>query len=82
MSIPVLYEVEQIAEIMHCSEDYARAQLRERTWAGLKIAGRWHMTEQQIIDAIGAQSTEARPQLPQSNPVPRFRRRRQVARSA
>lgn len=81
MSIPVLYEVEQIAEIMHCSEDYARAQLRERTWAGLKIAGRWHMTEQQIIDAIGSQSTEAREQLPAADPIPRFRRRR-VARSA
>ncbi len=81
MSVPVLYEVEQIAEIMHCSEDYARAQLRERAWAGLKIAGRWHMTEQQIIDAIGAQSTEAREPLPAVNPVPRVRRRR-VARSA
>lgn len=60
MSIPVLYEVEQIAEIMHCSEDYARAQLRERAWPGAKIAGRWHMTEDQIVEAISSQSTEAR----------------------
>jgi hypothetical protein len=78
-----LYEVEQIAEIMRCSEDYARAQLRERVWPGVKIAGRWHMTEQQIIDAIGSQSTEATTtSLPPAQSPPKFRRRRQVARSA
>ncbi len=78
MGVPVLYEVEQIAEIMHCSEDYARAQLRARVWPGVKIASRWHMTEDQLMEAIAGSSTEAQ-EIEKSKFVPRSRFRRRTA---
>jgi hypothetical protein len=81
MEVPVLYPVDEAAPVLHCSVDYLRAQLRSRRWAGVKIAGRWHMTEEQIVAAIATQSTTA--VVPVASPaglVPRsrFRRRAEV----
>lgn len=61
-----------------CSEAWLRSKLRDRTFAGIKIAGRWYMRESQLMAAATAMSTEAREirtspaGLPQQS---RFRRR-------
>ena len=78
MAIPTLYNLSQVAEFMHCSETYARSQLRARVWPGLKIAGRWHMTEQQVMEVIEAVSTTVVPPPP---PLPSgLSRRSRIAR--
>lgn len=77
--IPPIYSLSESAEFLGVSESYLRSKLRDYTFAGLKRAGRWGMTEAQIEAAIEAMSTEARPQ---DRPSPsglsrnsRFRRR-------
>jgi len=79
MSIPTLYPLVEAAPLLRISDDYLRSKLRDRTFAGVKIAGRWYMTEEQIEAAITSQSTEARPPAPVSpaglSSRSRFRRR-------
>jgi hypothetical protein len=48
------------------SQSYLRAKLRDRTFAGMKRAGRWAMTEAQIEAAIESMCIEARPADPPS----------------
>lgn len=83
--IPPLYALAEAAEILGVSEEWLRAQLRARRFAGLKRAGRWAMTEGQIEAAIDEMSTEARERV-QPSPAglargSRFRRRIQRAAS-
>jgi hypothetical protein len=59
--IPPLYPLSEAAELLGVSEEWLRAKLRDRTFAGLKRAGRWAMTEGQIEAAIESMSHEARP---------------------
>lgn len=58
--IPPLYSLAESAELLGVSEEWLRAQCRQRRFAALKRAGRWAMTEGQIEAAIDAMSTEAR----------------------
>lgn len=60
--IPPIYSCAEAAELLGVSECFLRSKLRDRTFAGLKRANRWAMTEEQIEAAIEAMSTEARPQ--------------------
>lgn len=61
MIVPI-YSLAEAAELLGVSESFLRAKLRDHTFAGLKRAGRWAMTEPQIEAAIESMSTEARPQ--------------------
>lgn len=61
MSVPPIYPLSDAADILGVSETYLRSKLRDFTFAGLKRAGRWAMTEPQIEAAIDAMSTVARP---------------------
>lgn len=77
--IPPIYPLSEAAELLGVSEAYLRSKLRDHTFAGLKRAGRWAMTEPQLEAAIEAMSTEARP-APETSPSglsrkSRFRRR-------
>lgn len=79
--IPPLYPLSEAAELLGVSEEWLRSKLRDRTFAALKRAGRWAMTEGQIEAAIEAMSTEARP-LPAPSPSGLSRRSRFYRRSA
>jgi Helix-turn-helix domain len=57
--IPTIYPLAEAAELLGVSESWLRARLRDRTFAGMKRAGRWAMTEAQIEAAIERMSTEA-----------------------
>jgi hypothetical protein len=50
--IPTIYDLAEAARILGFSESYLRSKLRDRTFAGMKRAGRWAMTEAQIEAAI------------------------------
>lgn len=54
------YPITDCAEYLECSEDWLRAKLRDHTFAGVKIAGRWRMRESQLQAALDAMSTDAR----------------------
>lgn len=57
-----IYWLEQVSGMLGgISESYLRSQLRSRKFSGVKIAGRWAMTEGQIEAAIQALTSEARP---------------------
>ena len=43
--IPIIYDLAEAAHILGFSESYLRSKLRDRTFAGMKRAGRWAMTE-------------------------------------
>jgi hypothetical protein len=64
--IPIIYDLAEAAKILGMSESYLRAKLRDRTFAGMKRAGRWAMTEPQIEAAIESMCIEARPADPPS----------------
>lgn len=66
MSVPSIYPLVEAAELLGVSDGYLRSKLRDHTFAGCKIAGRWAMTEPQIEAAIESMSTEARPVDPPS----------------
>lgn len=79
MSLPPIYSCSQAAELIGVSEEWLRCRLRDHTFAGLKRANRWAMTEGQIEAAIEAMSTEAR-QIVAPNPSGRVgRTRRRLA---
>jgi hypothetical protein len=59
--IPIIYDLAEAARILGFSESYLRSKLRDRTFAGMKRAGRWAMTEAQIEAAIESMSIDARP---------------------
>jgi hypothetical protein len=59
--IPVIYDLAEAAHLLGFSESYLRSRLRDRTFAGMKRAGRWAMTEAQIEAAIESMCIEARP---------------------
>lgn len=58
------YSVKEASEYLQCSPDWLRQKLRDRTFAGMKSAGRWRMRESQLIAAMEAMSTEVRPESP------------------
>jgi len=64
--IPTIYDLAQAARILGFSESYLRSKLRDRTFAGMKRAGRWAMTEAQIEAAIESMCIDARPADPPS----------------
>jgi|SRR5689334_21689264 len=64
--IPIIYDVTEAARLLGFSESYLRSKLRDRTFAGMKRAGRWAMTESQIEAAIEAMCIDARPPDPPS----------------
>jgi hypothetical protein len=68
------------------SVSYLRSKLRDHTFAGMKRAGRWAMTEPQIEAAIETMSLDARPPDPPSpsglSKHSRFGRRLQSQRGA
>jgi len=59
--IPIIYDLAEAARILGFSESYLRSKLRDRTFAGMKRAGRWAMTEAQIEAAIESMCIDARP---------------------
>jgi hypothetical protein len=59
--IPIIYDLAEAASILGFSESYLRAKLRDRTFAGMKRAGRWEMIEAQIKAAIESMCIDARP---------------------
>jgi hypothetical protein len=60
--IPIIYDLAEAARILGFSEPYLRSKLRDRTFAGMKRAGRWAMTEA----AIESMCIDARPADPPS----------------
>ncbi|GAB7071249.1 hypothetical protein JCM12141A_55380 [Mycolicibacterium hodleri] len=64
--IPTIYDLAEAAHILGFSESYLRSKLRDRTFSGMKRAGRWAMTEPQIEAAIESMCVEARPSEPPS----------------
>ena len=64
--IPTIYDLAEAARILGLSESYLRSKLRDRTFAGMKRAGRWAMTDAQIEEAIESMCIEARPADPPS----------------
>jgi hypothetical protein len=60
VAVPSLFLVGEAAAKLRVSEPYLRAKLRDKTFAGVKMAGRWMMTADQITAAITAMSTRAR----------------------
>jgi hypothetical protein len=64
--IPAIYDLAEAAKILGLSESYLRSKLRDHTFAGMKRAGRWAMTEPQIEAAIETMSIDARPADPPS----------------
>lgn len=64
--IPIIYDLAEAAHILGFSESYLRSKLRDRTFAGMKRAGRWAMTEAQIEAAMESMCTDARPTEPPS----------------
>ena len=64
--IPTIYDLADAARILGLSESYLRSKLRDRTFAGMKRAGRWAMTEAQIEAAIESMCIDARPADPPS----------------
>jgi hypothetical protein len=70
--IPIIYDLAEAARILGFSESYLRAKLRDRTFAGMKRAGRWAMTEAQIEAAIESMCIDARaadPRFPDWTPA-------------
>ena len=66
VTIPIIYDLAEAARIMGLSESYLRSKLRDRTFAGMKRARRWAMTEPQIQQAIESMCIQARPAEPPS----------------
>lgn len=64
--IPTIYDLADAARLLGVSESYLRAKLRDRTFAGMKRAGRWAMTEPQLEAAIESMCIDARPTDPPS----------------
>ena len=64
--IPIIYDLAEAARILGISESYLRAKLRDRTFPGMKRAGRWAMTEAQIEEAVESMCIAARPADPPS----------------
>jgi hypothetical protein len=64
--IPTIYDLAEAARVLGFSKSYLRSKLRDRTFAGMKRAGRWAMTEAQIEAAIQSMCIEARPADPPS----------------
>lgn len=60
MSIPIIYPLTEAAEVIGVSPEYLRSKLRDHTFAGMKRAGRWAMTESQVEAAIESMCTDAR----------------------
>jgi hypothetical protein len=76
--IPPIYTLSEAAETLGISDDYLRSKLRDRTYPGLKRAGRWAMTEADILEAIRLMSHQAREDVPSPAGLvkgSRFRRR-------
>lgn len=63
---PVIYDLTEAARLLGFSESYLRSKLRDRTFPGMKRAGRWAMTEAQIEAAIESMCIDARPPDPPS----------------
>lgn len=61
-----IYDLSECAEYLECSEEWLRSKLRDRTFAAMKVAGRWRMRESQLEAALQTMSTEARAVLPPS----------------
>lgn len=84
--IPMIYDLAEAAHILGFSESYLRSKLRDRTFAGMKRAGRWAMTESQIEAAIQSMCIDARPVDPPSgaglSKHSRYRRRLRNANGA
>lgn len=64
--IPVIYDLAEASHLLGFSESYLRSKLRDRTFAGMKRAGRLAITEAQIEAAIESMCIDARPQDPPS----------------
>ena len=62
--VPAIYDLAEAAKILGVSRSYLRSELRDHTFAGMKRAGRWAMTEPQIEAAIEAMSIDASPADP------------------
>jgi hypothetical protein len=62
--IPAIYDLAEAAKILGVSRSYIRSELRDHTFACMKRAGRWAMTEPQIEAAIEAMSIDASPADP------------------
>lgn len=84
--IATIYDLAEAAKILGISESYLRSKLRGRTFAGMKRAGRWAMTEAQPEAAIESMCIDARPADPPSTPGlsrhSRFARRLRAQRGA
>ncbi|MEB3062474.1 helix-turn-helix domain-containing protein [[Mycobacterium] zoologicum] len=63
---PELFTAEQAAAHLHVSGTWLRQQLRARHFSGVKIAGRWYMTGDQITEAIAFMTSPALPPEPVS----------------
>ncbi len=68
VKIPIIYDLTEAARILGLSESYLRPKLRDRTFAGMKRARRWAMTEPQIQQAIESMCIQARPAEPPTSP--------------
>ena len=84
--IPTIYDLAEAAKVLGVSQSYLRSKLRDHTFAGMKRAGRWAMTEPQIEAVIEAMSLDARPPDRPSpsglSKLSRFGRRLQARRGA
>ncbi len=80
--IPTIYDLAEAAKILGVSQSYLRSKLRDHTFAGMKRAGRWAMTEPQI-EAMSLDARQPDPPSPSGlSKHSRFGRRRQARRGA
>lgn len=58
--IPKIYSLAEAAEALGVAERWLSVQLTNRKFSGLKRAGRWAMTEPQILEAIESMTVHKR----------------------
>jgi hypothetical protein len=58
--LPRLFTLAEAAHRLRVSAPFLRARLRDRTFGGVKMAGRWLMTVDQIDEAIATMTSRAR----------------------
>ncbi|BBZ27513.1 hypothetical protein MMAD_18080 [Mycolicibacterium madagascariense] len=67
--IPRIYSLAEAAETLGVGKTWLRIQLAERRFAAMKRAGKWAMTEHQVLAAIEQMSTTARPSQAPKEPI-------------
>jgi hypothetical protein len=65
-TMPKIYPLEEAAKLLGVTPKWLRDQLTKRRFAGMKRAGKWAMTEPQILSGIEMMCTDVRTPYPQA----------------